>query len=187
MLEHGQRRKWPIKAWDGTVGHGGKHKHLSTPVTWTRIVKESTAFVTVTGLMSSREFRELLILLYGDNIVSDRVFTAVRYLPNKKSRISSWKLRAIRSGFYELHRMQSRVSCREARPPSPCCSTQMWTEKYLWRHGRPMYAFKRVAYPCRLSNMITPSSFWSKSDHSDSLEIYMDQPVSSFVIWSYSF
>ena len=37
-------------------------------------MEESIAFVTITGKMSFREFRELLILLYGDNIVQMKSF-----------------------------------------------------------------------------------------------------------------
>ena len=99
--EHGLRRIRPIEARDGTVVYGGKHKHLSTPVTWTRIVEESIAFVTIIGKMSFREFRELLILLYGDNIVQMKSFycftiTSKQKVPNSLMETTSnsiWILR----------------------------------------------------------------------------------------------
>lgn len=137
-------------------------------------MEESIAFITITGKCLLENFVSCSYFFMAITLFRCRVFTALRYLQNKRSRIPSWKLRAIRSGFYELHRMQSRVSCREARPPSPCRSIQttisveMWTEKYLWRHRRPMYAFQKSCLPMpaqRYDSAIWPTSFCNKSNH----------------------
>lgn len=81
---------------------------------------------------------------------------------------------AIRSGsyMYELRRIQSRVLCREARPPSPGCSTptttgvEMWTEKYFWWHRRAMHASQKSCLPMlaqRYDSAIWLTSFCNKS------------------------
>ena len=97
---------------------------------WTRIVEESIAFVTITGKMSFREFRELLILLYGDNIVQMKNFYCFT-IPSKQ------------------------------KGPNFLMET---TSNSIWILRTPPNA-KQM----------------------DSLEIYMDQLVSSFVTSNYSF
>ena len=50
---------------------GGKQKHLANRLWY---VDESLPTVKVTREMSFKEFRDLLVLLYGDEIISDEEF-----------------------------------------------------------------------------------------------------------------
>ena len=158
-------RTWTttIEAWDGTVVHGWKYKHFSTPVTWTRIVEESltTAFVTVTGKMSFKEFHGLPILLYGDNIVSDEEFLLL-YVTFKT------KNPEFPHGNYEqfdldfMNSTEYKAEFRFEKQDLPRLVAALRLPPVL-RCGQgsicddiegPCMFLKRVAYPCRLSDMI---------------------------------
>ena len=67
-------KTWTMKfmTWDGAVVHGEKHEYFSTPVRWTSLLLQLS--VAVNKKMYFKEFHDLLILFYGDNIVSDEEF-----------------------------------------------------------------------------------------------------------------
>jgi len=70
--------------------------------------------------MSFKEFRDLLILLYGDNIVSDEEFLLLYDTFKTKNP-------EFPHGNYERFDLDSMNSCREARLSPPGCSTPATT------------------------------------------------------------
>ena len=148
---------------------GGKEKHLANRLQY---VDESLPTVKVTR---ENVFQRIswppCTSLRRWNYFRWRVFATLRYFHLKESRFSPWKLSAVWFGFYELRGVQSRVSCRETRSPSPCCSprtaagVQMWAEEYLQPHGRPMHAPQTSCLPMQAQwcdSAIWPTGFCSK-------------------------
>lgn len=129
-------------------------------------MKESTASVTVTGQMSIREFRELLILPYGDNIVSDKEFlllydtfrTKNLEFPHgnyKQFDLDSMNSTECKAEFRVEKQGLPRLVAALRLPPVLRCEQRSICDVV----EDLCMLFKRVAYPCRLSDMIPPSSF----------------------------
>ena len=129
-------------------------------------MKESTAFVTVTGQMSTREFRELLILLYGDNIVSDKEFLLLYDTLKTKNPefphgnyeqfdLDSMNSTECKAEFRVEKQGLRRLVAALRLPPVLRCEQRSICDVM----EDLCMLFKGVAYPSRLSDMIPPSSF----------------------------
>ena len=126
---------------------------------WTRIVEESltTALVTVTGKMSFKEFHELPILLYGDNIVQMKSFYCCTLL--SKQKIPNFLMETT-SNF--MNSTEYKAEFRVKKQDLPRLVAALRLPPVLRCEQRsicddiegPCMFLKRVAYPCRLSDMI---------------------------------
>ena len=102
-------------------------QHFSTPVTWTSPVRQLS--VAVNGRMSFKEFGDLLIPLYGDNIVSDEeILLLYDTFKTKNPEFPHGNYKQFDLDSMNSLECKSSVSGREARPPLPGCSTLTTTD-----------------------------------------------------------
>ena len=78
--------------------------------------------------MSFKEIRDLLILLYGDNIVSDEEFLLLYdTLKTKNPEFPHGNYERFDLDSMNSAECKAEFRVREARPPSPSCSTPTTT------------------------------------------------------------